>query len=250
MTENAALVPALSAVSSPPSGEDEALLTLLANVVASVGSALPPNIEIVLHDLAKLPNSIVAVSGDVTHRSVGDPATDVLLRAVVSGTADTMSGYETQLDDGRQMRSSTLIVRNASNAQIAALCVNADISSWIMLRDLASASINPSYSPSQPTQARAPGVSAGPGGEKFVTDVDELAAHLVREAIASADVPVSLMKKKHKLGVVAELRARGMFLLRDAVEMVSTSLDVSRFTIYNYLNELEDEAPAEVAVAE
>jgi predicted transcriptional regulator YheO len=38
--------------------------------------------------------------------------------------------------------------------------------------------------------------------------------------------------------VVEELQARGVFLLRDAVEMVAEALSVSKFTIYNYLNEL------------
>jgi predicted transcriptional regulator YheO len=75
-------------------------------------------------------------------------------------------------------------------------------------------------------------------GEVFPRDVDELAAHLIHEAISDSDVPVASMKKKHKLAVVEELQARGVFLLRDAVEMVAEALSVSKFTIYNYLNEL------------
>jgi predicted transcriptional regulator YheO len=50
------------------------------------------------------------------------------------------------------------------------------------------------------------------------------------------------MKKPHKLGVVAELLDHGVFQIRDAVEFVAEKLDVSRFTIYNYLNEIEAEA--------
>jgi predicted transcriptional regulator YheO len=217
--------------------EDARLIRLLSDVVASVGSALPPTIEIVLHELEKLPNSIVAVSGNVTRRQVGDPATDVLLRAVVSGTADAITGYETDLDDGRRIRSSTLIVRNSVGAQVAALCVNSDVSAWATLRDLADAVLGPRPEP----VVREAVEPAKPAGELFVTDVDELAAHLVRQSIEGIGVPVALMKKEHKLAVVAQLRARGMFLLRDAVEMVATSLQVSRFTIYNYLNELETE---------
>jgi predicted transcriptional regulator YheO len=37
---------------------------------------------------------------------------------------------------------------------------------------------------------------------------------------------------------VRALQSRGMFQLRDAVETVASSLLVTRFTIYNYLNEI------------
>ena len=39
--------------------------------------------------------------------------------------------------------------------------------------------------------------------------------------------------------IVRELRDRGFFLLRDAAETAGHALGVSRFTIYNYLNEIE-----------
>ncbi|MCG7284875.1 PAS domain-containing protein [Cellulomonas sp. ACRRI] len=232
----------LAAPQDPGALEPAALMRLLGQVVESVGSALPRTIEVVLHDLARLPDSIVAVSGDVTHRVVGDPATDVLLRAVVDGSTDRLTGYETRLDDGRLVRSSTLIVRDGAGAAVAALCVNADVTAWERLRTLADEVLAPRGGATAPREAV--GQGDAPPAEKFATDVDELAAHLVRQAIADVGVPVTLMKKEHKLAVVAELRARGMFLLRDAVEMVATSLHVSRFTIYNYLNELDQSGRA------
>ncbi len=258
-------------VESPAGGltrdEDAILLTLLARITSTVGSALPSNVEIVLHDLAKIPNSIVAVSGDVTHRRIGDPATDVLLQAVVNGQADTMVGYQTRLPDGRELRSSTMIVRNSNNEQIAALCVNADVSAWLLMRDLVANVLQPMSTIASPPAAlpRPEGgesaieadpvafpiseIVTKPTGETFPRDVDELAAHLLNAAVADAGVPVLAMKKEHKLHVVAQLRARGMFLLRDAVEMVAGHLGVSRFTIYNYLNELERDAELDEARA-
>ena len=77
----------------------------------------------------------------------------------------------------------------------------------------------------------------------LVSPVRQLAALLVSQAIAAAGVPVSAMKKKHKVGVVLELKHRGFFMLRDAVDMISESLAVTRFTIYNYLNEIAAEEP-------
>lgn len=65
---------------------------------------------------------------------------------------------------------------------------------------------------------------------------------LISEAIRETGVPVDLMHKKHKLEVIRSLKSRGFFLVRDGVEMIASALQVTRFTIYNYLNETSDEA--------
>ena len=61
------------------------------------------------------------------------------------------------------------------------------------------------------------------------------------ELFPNVDVPVELMQKRHKVAVVRDLKDRGMFHLRDAIDMIATTLGVTRFTIYNYLNEIADE---------
>ncbi|MGX9899123.1 helix-turn-helix domain-containing protein [Arthrobacter sp. SA17] len=49
------------------------------------------------------------------------------------------------------------------------------------------------------------------------------------------------MRKEHKVQVVAELERRGFFLVKQAAETAAIALGVTRFTIYNYLNELGGE---------
>lgn len=61
---------------------------------------------------------------------------------------------------------------------------------------------------------------------------------MIDTAIAKTKIPVTLMKKPQKLDIVRDLDNRGIFLVRDAVETVADALGVTRFTIYNYLNEL------------
>ncbi|MBH0110547.1 PAS domain-containing protein [Salinibacterium sp. NG253] len=214
--------------------ENASIITMLENVVRTITPIVPGTAEVVLHEIAKLPESIVAVAGNVTGRAVGDPATDVLLETVASGSSrDFLQGYSTVLPDGRQLTSSTTIFRNSRGEPVAALCVNSDLGAWERLRDLVS---EMSGFPLVPATAETLGTGSN---ERFAHDVEELADHLIADTIARAGVPVDLMKKEHKLAVVARLRERGMFLLRDAVETVAGALEVTRFTIYNYLNELE-----------
>ena len=224
----------------------EAVIGALEQIVGPLGAALPPTCEVLLHDLSKLPTSIVAISGDVTGRKVGDPATDLLLKHVIAGGTEHLVGYETRLKDGRRMRSTTMMVSDATGTPVAALCVNTDVSAWAEVEQLAARMAG--HSPDDlDTDDVADGI--GPQ-EEFFSDVDELAAHLLRRAIISSGVPVELMKKEHKLAVVSDLQEGGMFLLRGAAETVAAALGVSRFAIYKYLNELNgDEAPRDGIVA-
>jgi len=226
--------------SYPRTADGERLLAAFAEIVEPIGRALPANVEIVLHDLSLLPNSIVAVFGDVTGRQIGDPATDLLLRKAASGVLETDTGYETRLPDGRRLRSSTTIIHDVLGNPVLALCINSDLSAWQAVARLAAAMVGESETPAG--SAATMESRAEVTRESFVRDVDELASMLLHEAVLEAGVPLELMQKRHKLEVVRALKARGMFMLRDAVEMVAEALQVTRFTIYNYLNEIGDGA--------
>ncbi|MGW6012504.1 helix-turn-helix transcriptional regulator [Streptomyces sp. NPDC055210] len=223
--------------------DGERLIAVFAELVEPLGRALPASSEVVLHDLSKLPDSIVAVQGDVTGRRLGDPATDLLLERVADGDLDHQLGYETRLPDGRRMQSSTMIIRDVSGHPVAALCINTDISAWLEVRRIADAMIaGPIEEPQERVPMRSTRPDGTPSAESFPHDVDELAAHLVHAALMEAGIEVDQMKKEHKLRFVETLQSKGFFMLREAVDMTAAALGVSRFTIYNYLNELDARA--------
>jgi predicted transcriptional regulator YheO len=69
---------------------------------------------------------------------------------------------------------------------------------------------------------------------------------MVQHTIAAIGIPVELMHKPHKMAVVRELDSRGFFLIKDAVEDTAKALHVTRFTVYNYLNEIRDDEVAQL----
>lgn len=241
--------------------DGERLLAVFSNLVEPLGMSMPATSEVVLHDLSLLPNSIIAIHGNVTGRVVGDPATDLLLERIAKrNETDQHLNYETVLPDGRRLRSSTMIIRDVSNNAVAALCINTDTSAWETvglvaqamlgrLDDTARAALlqsggHTAVIPHQvPVVADAgqPATAAHSHSETFVRDIDELSRVILTRAIDESGVPVELMHKRHKVEVVRQLEARGLFLLKDAVELAAHALQVTRFTIYNYLNEIHDQ---------
>ncbi|MEU7477887.1 aminotransferase class V-fold PLP-dependent enzyme [Lentzea sp. NPDC042327] len=198
---------ALRSLSGPSVSTMPAALSALVPTVDSLATALGPDTEVVVHDLSRLPNSIIAIAGSLTGRQVGGPMTDLLLGLVRRGTTTDMPGYETYAPDGRAIWSSTTFVRDAAGVAVGCLCVN----------------------------KLAAHEASGPV-ESFPQDVDTLQRVLVEKAIADVGVPVELMKKVHKSQVVRVLDEAGFFLIRDSVDHLASVLAVTRYTIYNYLN--------------
>ncbi|WP_189185842.1 helix-turn-helix domain-containing protein [Streptomyces albiflavescens] len=73
----------------------------------------------------------------------------------------------------------------------------------------------------------------------------EPAELMIKREISAADLRIEQMKKPHKLQVVRNLEASGLFLLRDAVEMVAQAPGVTKYTVYNCLNEIHGDSSAD-----
>ncbi|GAA1174275.1 aminotransferase class V-fold PLP-dependent enzyme [Pseudonocardia alaniniphila] len=209
----------LSSSSRPTVGSSgeasHGVLTALIPAVSGLATMLGPGNEVVLHDLSRLPDSIIATAGDVTGRATGGPMTDLLLGLVRRGTTHDLTDYETHGPNGRPIRSSTIFLRDEAGVAIGCLCINSE-------------------RPAATTGARGEVEQR----ETFLPDVDSLQRFLVDHAIDRTGVPVDLMKKSHKAAVVQELDEAGYFLIKDSVDRLAAELAVTRYTIYNYLNEI------------
>ena len=108
-----------------------AALATLADMVPDLARSLGPDHEVVLHDLRLIPNSIVAIGGELTGRKAGGPTTDLLLRLVHQGHHDNVLRYQTRAGDGRIFRASTLFIRDPDGKPVGCLCINTDITNWL-----------------------------------------------------------------------------------------------------------------------
>lgn len=207
-------------------------IDVISALIEPLAIALGPGTEVVLHDLRKVPDSIVAISGTVTGRRDGGPGSDLLLKQLRGGCFDDLFDYESVSTDGRPMRSSSVFLRTPEGEAYGCLCINTDVSDLLAARDLLSALVRVG----QPMAARTtdPGTESR---ESFVHDVEELTDTMLDRALSSVTVPIDLMRKSHRVKVIRYLDEQGFFLLKDAVDLAAARLGVSRYSVYNYLNE-------------
>lgn len=208
-------------------GEEKFFFESLARLLSSQFGS---NCEVVVHDLTGDYDHTIAVieNGHVTNRKVGDCGSNLGLE-VLRGTVDNGDrfGYITHTPSGKVLRSSTIYLRNRSDEVIGAVCVNLDISGVTMVDRVFRELFN--FEPEA-----APRDREG-SDEVFASDVNQLLDTLLREALGQIGKPVAMMSREDKIQVVAWLDSRGAFLITKAGVRVCKQLDISKFTLYSYL---------------
>jgi predicted transcriptional regulator YheO len=210
------------------------VVSLVGPIVPALAQALAPRTEVVLHNLTTMPNTITAIAGTVTGREVGGPPTDLGLRSFRDGQTEHWLRYRTELD-GLQMRSSSIYFHAPSGKPVVCLCLNADITGLLKAQEVLAGLTAIDLTGLAPQPVAEP-------TETFADSIESLSDGVLNQAIAAVGVPVGLMKKAQKFAVTQDLERRGFFALRGAVDHAAQRLNVSRHTIYNYLNELQGES--------
>jgi predicted transcriptional regulator YheO len=201
------------------------LVATLASLANGLVQTFGRNFEIVVHDFALLPNSIVVVAGNVTGRSVGGPMTNLGFKQLRAGMKNDVMNYRSSCPDGRPLKCSTMVIRNEQGDPLGCFCINVDLTEL----DIARTAIDRICM----TQ------SADVSGEVFAKDISDVLQECLDWALEEVGVPVQLMQKEHKLMVVERLYDRGVFQVRGVVSQVAKILRSSKYTIYNYLEEVK-----------
>jgi predicted transcriptional regulator YheO len=224
-----------------PSQERQLTLTVLQATLQALGSVVPRNVEILLHDLEHPERSVVAiVNGHLSGRRVGSPILaapeqDQGFKALMQASADQQGSAPVVLPDypttlkGRSLRSATAIFRDRDGLPFASLCVNTDVTGL----EAAMAFLQ-HFQP----------LGATPAPTDEAADMTALMAGIIQDALQRSGQ--GRMNKQAKVEAVRIMQERGLFIVKGGVEKAAEALGVTRYTVYNYLEQLRGE-PATAA---
>lgn len=68
------------------------------------------------------------------------------------------------------------------------------------------------------------------------SDVEEMLIALIKESLDKISVPVAMMTRAQKQEGIQYLNKRGAFKIKNSTNIVAKYYNISRYTIYNYLN--------------
>lgn len=128
-------------------------------------------------------------------------------------------------DDGRVLRSSTIFIRDEKGHIIGSLCINQDLTDFIVASKLTQ----------ELTAFQRPSTEEEHAEEFFAHDISDVMEDMVRTELELLQKPVAYMQKEDKLALVQRMENKGIFDVKGAVEYVAERLGVTNYTIYNYL---------------
>ncbi|MFD5592553.1 transcriptional regulator [Streptomyces griseorubiginosus] len=203
--------------------ERDAILAALEPVVDGIAATFGPVCEVVLHDYRRPEQSVVALAGAVTGRSVGGAMSQIGLRMVARGdeAADELN-YVTRTDTGKLVKSSTMLLRDSSGAVFGALCVNVDVGAVSEVHALLGALAGTGAVPAEPPVTT------------FGDDIDSVVDVMLD---AHRHQSWALLDRAGRLDLFRSLDERGVFAVRRAIEQVAGRLGISRASAYSYLSQ-------------
>jgi len=211
-------------------------------IVKTIAQMFGKNCEVVLHDFSIPQHSIIAIeNGHVTGRKIGDPITDFALSVWHKGgygkrREDKIVNYRTKTKDGKILKSSSVFIRDDQKKIIGCLCINYDLTEYLMFNKVVEEFCIYVDLDKEKSKEET---------ETFTGDVDEVLENIIKEAIEKVGKPVSMMQKSDKLMVAKIVDEKGGFLIKGAINQLAGEISVSRYTIYNYLEELKSKKKRE-----
>ncbi|MHB1654093.1 MAG: helix-turn-helix transcriptional regulator [Desulfitobacteriaceae bacterium] len=211
----------------------ESQFQLLKSMIDSLTVTFGKNCEFVIHDFSNPAHSLIHIAGNVTKRSVGAPLTDRLLQAYreAGDAVQDILNVQASTSDGRPIRTSSIFIRDVKGKVIGSLGVNIDLTEYEFARRV----LEDICQGERQTVERMDREDI-----LFPSNVNEVVSMIINEAFQRNNL-ATLMDKEERKSLVRELERKGVFLMKGAVEEVASRLGVSRFSIYNYLDEIRRE---------
>jgi predicted transcriptional regulator YheO len=200
--------------------EQTALLEHLKSVARGVSETFAPFCEVVVHDLRDPKHAIVAIENNLSGRKIGDPATELGLARIADRTyPELLTNYPNQFADGRQVKSTSIGVKDSHGSYIAAVCLNVDLTLFQGMQNaLSQFSQVKSYA--RKVESLDP------------ANAEVIRARIDRFAAALATTPRALRTDERRK-LVRELKLGGYMEVRRSTDIVAQHLGVSRATIYS-----------------
>jgi len=186
--------------------------------------------EFVLHDLTDYDHSVIKIiNGYHSNRKEGAPITDLALSMLEqirnngNNTAPFIS-YTSKGKHGKPIRSTTIVISGEKMKPIGLLCVNLYLDSPL-------SSVLRNFSPVPQSDYVT---------ENFSNNSDELIIRALGKARDAVEADSSVPPTQKNKEIVTILYHQGIFELKNAVQLVSDDLKISRNTVYLHIRTLEE----------
>lgn len=196
-------------------------------IVATFGD----NCEVVIHDFTDLNHSLVYINGNVTGRELGAPPSNLIIKEFYKYKDNVQDrfAFMARTNDGKILKTSITFIRDDHGKVIGCMGINFDMTDLVMVNKLVGS------------------ITKTQGIEIFDTDyteeyypknIEDVFNHMIETTKGQFPFFGEDMKREDKLHFVELLDEKGVFTMQGAIEKVSGLLNVTKQSVYKYLEEI------------
>lgn len=211
------------------------IFNLFIPLVDFLGEVMGENTEILLHDLSKPDNSVIAIAhGFHSGRTIGSPATDLAIN-IQNSESYKKEPYLTHyraISKGKPYLSSTYYIKNGDKL-IGMLCFNTDIQpaqnfADAMKKFMKAANLGAFVDETPDTSAIR---------ESLDAPIASLAESIISKTILDSGIAPERMNRKEKMQIVWTLTEQDIPRMKGAVAEIAKQLQLSESTVYRYISQ-------------
>lgn len=206
--------------------DEQFVLELINQIGEAIALMFGPNCEICISDLDNLDHAVLYIyNGHITGRKVGSPLIEEAKLRVQNTDDNVHINYKKTLKkNGPSLKSST-IVKKIGSRHIA-FCINYDCTDieniqYNLMQFLRTSSNQENL-------------------DILGINTPSALAPIIESSIQNLHKPIKDFKKADRLAVVRDLDKKGILHIQNSVRLIADALNVSRYSIYNYIKEVRE----------
>ncbi|CDZ81744.1 YheO-like PAS domain protein [Candidatus Rubidus massiliensis] len=184
-----------------------------------------PFVEIAVHDLNE--GKIVALYHNISKRKVGDISPLHELNVETKQFPDFFNPYYKKNWDGRDLKCTSITVRDDKKHPIALICINVDTSFFQEAQKVFNSFLSIEQDAENPV-------------EMFGGKFDEQIAQSIEHYLQENNLSINHLNRDQKKELVQFLYYKGIFNFKNAAPFVANYLKISRGSIYNHIKSIGD----------
>lgn len=191
-------------------------------MVEALSDLFHPFVEIAVHDART--GALVAIYHNFSRREVGQTTPFSEMGIPMDRFPERFPAYRKQNWDGREIKSTTVTVRNRKGKVEGLICINVDLSSFSQMERALQKLLSIPAGQENPI-------------EMFGGNPPEAIDAILKEIMEEEGFSLDHLSRKEKKKIVRTLFRKGAFHYRHAVPYVASRLNIARATVYKYLQE-------------
>lgn len=201
------------------------------HLLDGIQELLGDNCEVIVHDFREgFDKSIVyALNSELSNRTVGGKPRGAMImnfgKDIEPIKASKIFFYKGE--KGKVFKSSSTLLADKDNKVVGSICINIEVSQLLGVNSLLSDFLNPSS-----MKEVLPDKS-----DVMAQNVDDVLEYYISSCEKTIGTSMALMTKEEKVRALGFLDEKGVFKISKANVLLCERFQVSKYTLYNYLDE-------------